>query len=247
MNSLPRRWGCGPSHSPPQRPKPKGFLGPCLLARPICGQGTGAGSAGRHPASPRRVLPAWAPTLLALRQPRLRLRALVSGRSAGSYTSPLRGGIEGRTWPGGPCGLRSRSRLARAVKHRAEQRRKEMVAEHWARAEVSHLPEFGRRLVPLLQARAKSAPKDASQSNDLGSSNRRRLTRGARRRRINSPRAGVGPGPPGKLCTRRPEFRCCLRLPLPPSVDSHLSSGAGFPRSGPSALSIYLGRCSPRP
>ena len=80
------------------------------------------------------------------------------------------------------------------------------------------MPGFGRRLAPLLQARAKSAPKDASQSNDLGSSNRRRLTRGARRRRINSPRAGVGPGSPGKLCTRRvlnlAAASGCLCLPL---------------------------------
>lgn len=52
----------------------------------------------------------------------------------------------------------------------------------------------------------------ARQPNDLGSSNCRRLTRGARRRRLDSPLAG--PGSPGKLRARGLESRGPLRSPL---------------------------------
>lgn len=188
------------------------------------------------PASPRlgkRVLPAWVPTLLEPRPPRLSLRPLESSRSAGSSTDPR--GVGSRGGPG-------RESPAASAPGRA---RRALLNTERSKDGMKWWPSTGRGQREVICPSLGAARAGARQPNDLGSSNCRRLTRGARRRRLDQP-SGWRQALPGSCALGVSNLAAAFASPSP-SLDSHLSSGAGFPRSGPCAPPVYLGRRRPRP
>lgn len=153
------------------------------------------------PASPRlgkRVLPAWVPTLLEPRPPRLSLRPLESSRSAGSSTDPR--GVGSRGGPG-------RESPAASAPGRA---RRALLNTERSKDGMKWWPSTGRGQREVIRPSLGAARAGARQPNDLGSSNCRRLTRGARRRRLDSPRAGGRPSRAAALSASR-----ISRPPLP--------------------------------